>query len=141
MFWGIVAKSEDGPHPIFISEDKSLALSSIVLDTSTLTEGQGPHVVSVYVKVSGRSEFLIAVLTKENPNHNLALEFDASDEIAFLVKGPEGASAHITGNILDEEEGEYATTSGSDEESAGSWSSMPPVKLIGPRQSRRDAME
>jgi hypothetical protein len=109
VFWGTVAKSGDKPQHVSIPEGKIFKVSSIILDTSTVTEGPEPQVISVYTKIYGRDDLLIAILTKKNPSQILRLGlFNKSHMPAFFVKGPEGASVHFTGNIVDED---YLTSS------------------------------
>lgn len=101
MFWSVIAKSGGGPNPVLVPEGKILFLTAIVLDSTSAVEGP----VSVWIKVSGRTEHLIAIVSSEKPNqHGIALEFNTSDEIAILVKGAVGASTHISGNLMDDEE-------------------------------------
>ena len=103
MFWGIQVTSGAEPQTINVPEGFVLMLSQAVLDPETVaSDGSGSY-FHVYVKRDGVDQkYLIAVLKKDQAQQAVKLELDASDQLAFLVKGVAGAVVHLTGHLIEE---------------------------------------
>lgn len=94
MFWGITIKA-GGNTEIKLEQFQELRVSNAAVE---LDDTSGDKVqAKVYLKVDGKSEYLLCSLAEDNPTHPLALEFNQEDNIYIVVKGT--GTVHLTGSL------------------------------------------
>ena len=83
MFWGVTIKA-GGNTEIKLERFQELRVSNAAVE---LDDTSGDKVqAKVYLKVDGKSEYLLCSLAEDNPTHPLALEFNQEDNIHIIVK-------------------------------------------------------
>lgn len=120
MFWGVTIKAGQNSE-IKLEPYQELRISNVAVELDS-TSGDKIQ-ANVYLKVDGKSEFLLCSLAEDNPTHPLALEFNQQDNILILVKG--NGTVHLTGSLDDDDAASGSDVSGS--ESAMSAASNSPV--------------